>query len=83
MNDLDRARERRINRKKKWHGATNELIASHADPDCKTCGGKGYLGSEEDGEVCELKGCAVELFAIAYKGRLRHNTSRNRLEVFC
>lgn len=81
-NDLDRARERRATKGKKWRGATNELIVSHANPDCKACGGTGILGTEADGEVCEARGCAVELFAAAYRGRLRHNRQKNRLEVF-
>lgn len=81
-NEIAQARERKVNKHKKWHGVTNELIVAHANPDCKQCSGKGFLGDEEDGDVCELKGCAVELFSIAYKGRLRHNAKRNRLEVF-
>lgn len=82
MNDLERAREKRTNAKKKWRGVTNELVVSYANPDCKACSGHGYLGSDAEGEVCEEAACASELFGIAFKGRMRHNASRNRLEVF-
>lgn len=78
VNDLERAREKRKAAKQKWRGVTNELVVSHANPDCKDCSGHGFTGPEEAGDVCK---CADELFAIAYKGRLRWNESKRRVEV--
>jgi hypothetical protein len=63
-------------------GVTNELVISHANPDCKTCSGHGYTGPEEAGEVCEAEGCASELFEIAYRDRMRWNKQKRRFEVF-
>lgn len=83
MNDLERAREKRVNAKKKWRGVTNELVIGYANPDCTSCKGNGYLGSVEDGKVCgEADKCAAQLFAAAFNGRMRFNQQRNRLEVF-
>lgn len=82
-NDLARASVKRANKGKKWRGVTNELVVAYANPDCKTCGGVGYMGSGVDaGAVCGEDACAENLFAVAHNGRLRFNKSRNRLEVF-
>lgn len=78
-NDLQRARERKANGKKKWRAVTNDLVVSHADPDCKTCAGQGFTGPDDDGEPCK---CAEELFEVHYRERLRWNTSKHRVEVF-
>lgn len=79
VSDLERAREKRVNAKHKWRGVTNELVVSHADPDCKVCSGHGELITNGESDVCR---CAEDMFEAAYKGRLRWNASRHRAEVF-
>lgn len=79
MTDIERARERKAIKGKRWRGVTNELVVSHADPDCKVCSGGGEI-VEPDGEDAPCE-CAELLFEVAYKGRIRWNEKRHRVEV--
>jgi hypothetical protein len=56
----------RRSRKSKWKIATNQMLASCADPMCGACRGRGAL--YDPTRVC---GCAVDGFRERYAGRLR------------
>jgi len=59
-------KQARIRRSRKWRLATNEVVASCADPACQACDGRGALDNPM--RVC---GCAADRFRERYAGRTR------------
>ncbi|HEY6875560.1 MAG TPA: hypothetical protein VI384_04300 [Candidatus Dormibacteraeota bacterium] len=70
-------RQARLRASRKWRLATNEIVASCADPDCPACAGKGVLG----GDRPRLCGCAPVRFKARFAGRTRRKNGQLEVQV--
>lgn len=69
-------KQARLRRARKWRLATNEIVASCADPSCTACEGRGI--HQKPVRIC---GCAPPRFKIRFAGRMRRKTGQLEVQI--